>query len=275
MIPPDPLRVLIVDDEEPARSLLREYLAEIDGVVVVGECANGFEAVKAVGEKDPDLILLDIQMPKLDGFEVIELLDREVPAVFVTAHDSFSIRAFEVHAVDYLLKPVGLDRLREAVERGRQRAAMLREMRASRGPGGGGEAKDAVPAAGESIPPLPETQAAREIRRSARPLERVLIRDGSRVSVVPADAILFAEAQDDFVRIVTAEESHLKQQTLNDLEASLDPRRFVRIHRSFLLNLSFLARIEPFTKDSRVAVLRDGTQLPVSRTGYERLRRLL
>jgi two-component system LytT family response regulator len=262
----EPLRILIIDDEEPARRLLREYLAGIPGVAVAAECANGFEAVKAVAEHDPDLLLLDIQMPKLDGFEVLELLDHEVPVIFVTAHDEYSIRAFEVHAVDYLLKPFGSDRLQTAIERARER---VRGFRA------GG-----VPVAARSgltgpSATLPETRAAREIRAQKRPLERVLVKDGARVHVIPVETIRFIEAQDDYVSIATAKGKHLKQQTLNELEAAMDARRFVRIHRSFLLNVDFLARVEAFTKDSRVAILSDGTQLPVSRSGYERLRRLL
>lgn len=261
-----PLRVLIIDDEEPARRLLREYLAEIPDVVVAAECANGFEAVKAVGEHDPDLLLLDIQMPKLDGFEVLELLDREVPVIFVTAYDEFSIRAFEVHAVDYLLKPFARERLQSAIEHARERVERFRASHEAAAVG-----SETRPVTGR----LPETRAAQEIRRERRPLERVLVKDGARVHVIPVETILFVEAQDDYVSIATAKGKHLKQQTLNDLEASLDGRRFVRIHRSFLLNVESLARVEAFTKDSRVAILTDGTQLPVSRSGYERLRRLL
>jgi len=249
-----PLRVLIVDDEEPARRLLREYLDGVPGAVIAGECANGFDAVKAAADKEVDLLLLDVQMPKLDGFEVLELLDREIPVVFVTAYDEYSIRAFDVHAVDYLLKPVTRERLLEAIERARQRIASVRSGRAEA---------------------LPETRAAREIRRRAQPLDRLLIRDGARVHVVPVTTILYVEAQDDYVNVVTKKARHLKQQTLNDLEAQLDPRRFVRIHRSYIVHLDALERIEPLTKDSRVAVLHDGTQLPVSRSGYEKLRVLL
>jgi two-component system LytT family response regulator len=251
------LRVLLIDDEEPARRLLREYLAEIPGVEVVGESANGFEAVKAAGDLDPDLLLLDIQMPKLDGFEVLELIGRDVPVIFVTAYEEFSIRAFDVHAVDYLLKPFRKERLAEAVERARSRVAAFR----------------AAPAGST---PLPEAAAAREIRAGRRPLDRILIRDGSRVHVINVADVVFVEAEDDYVCVVTRrKERLLKQQTLNDLEAALDARAFVRIHRSFLLNIAHLAKIEAFTKDSRVAVLADGTQLPVSRSGYERLRVLL
>jgi two-component system, LytTR family, response regulator len=265
-----PLRVLIVDDEEPARKLLREYLAGVPDLVVAGECADGFEAVKAVAELDPDLLLLDIQMPKLDGFEVLELVDREIPVVFVTAYDEYSIRAFDVHAVDYLLKPYSRGRLLEAVARARQRVQQLLVAR---------ERAESAPAQ-DSKPPLhgevlPETATARAVRQARQPLQRILIRDGARIHVIPIDAIHYIEAQDDYVCVVTKDLKLLKQQTLNEMDASLDPRRFVRIHRSFLLNVESLAKIEAFTKDTRTAILRSGAQLPVSRSGYERLRSLL
>jgi len=246
------LRVLIVDDEAPARTLLREYLEGMPGVVVAGECRDGFEAVKAVAELDPDLLLLDIQMPKLDGFEVLELIEREVPVVFVTAYDAYSIRAFDVNAVDYLLKPYTKERLLDAIDRARDRLARLGE-----------------------VEELPETATARAVRRERAPLDRILVRDGSRVFVVPVESVHYIEAQDDYVCIVTKDQRLLKQQTLGELEASLDARRFVRIHRSYLVNVVCLAKIESVTKDSRVAVLKSGVELPVSRQGYDRLQRLL
>ena len=256
MAAPQTIRVLIVDDEEPARRLLREYLADAPGVIVVGDCANGFEAVKAAGETGADLLLLDVQMPKLDGFEVLELLDREVPVIFVTAYDEFSIRAFDVHAVDYLLKPFSRERLLEALERARDRIGLLRS-RADR------------------PRELPETKAAREIRAHAAPLERLLVREGARVHVIPVRTILYIEAQDDYVNVVTRKERLLKQQTLNELEGLLDPGKFVRVHRSYIINVEALVRIEPLSKDTRGARLADGTEVPVSRGGFERLRRLM
>jgi two-component system LytT family response regulator len=243
------LRVVIVDDEEPARLALRQALEDVGDAEVVGECANGFEAVKAVGDLRPDLVLLDVQMPKLDGFEVLELLGAEVPVVFVTAYDEFALRAFEVHAVDYLLKPVTPERLATALLRVRAR---------------GGAAGGPSPAA---------------LRQSARPpgapLERVVIRDGPQVHVLPVGRIDYVEAQDDYVGFRTGGRTLLKEQTLADLESQLDARRFVRIHRSYLLNIERLARVELYAKDSRIAILSDGTKLPVSRAGYQRLQRLL
>jgi two-component system, LytTR family, response regulator len=246
-----PLRVAIVDDEELARRLGREYLADVEDVEVVAECANGFEAVKVVTEVRPDLLLLDVQMPKLTGFEVVELIGREQAVVFVTASDQYALRAFEVHAVDYLLKPFERDRLLEALARARARLASREPSRA------------------------PEVAAAAVAEARPRPLERVLVRDGSKVHVVPVGRIDYVQAQDDYVSIRTEGRELLKEQTLGDLEAALDPARFVRIHRSYLLNVDRLARVEPASKDSRVAILKDGTELPVSRTGYQRLEQLL
>jgi two-component system LytT family response regulator len=247
------LRVAIVDDERAAREALREYLAADTDVEIVAECANGFEAVKAVANLHPDLLLLDVQMPKLDGFEVLELVGRETAVIFTTAYDEYALRAFDVHAIDYLLKPFGPERLREAIGRARDRLA---------------RPPSPVPAA-----------AAADVAVTARPpgafLSRVVIRDGGDVHVVPIDRIDYIEAQDDYVAVRTSERVLLKEQTMADLERQLDPRRFVRIHRSILLNLDRLVRLEPTGKDSRMAVLRDGRRLPVSRTGYARLQELL
>jgi two-component system LytT family response regulator len=243
------LRVLIVDDEDPARALLREYLAGEQGIEVVGECRNGFEATKAVAELRPDLVLLDIQMPKLTGFEVLELIGKDVAVIFVTAYDEHALRAFEVNAVDYLLKPVARDRFRAALGRARERW--------------------------RAAAPLPVA----ELLQAARPpgaaaAERILVRDGAQVVVIPVSDLDYAEAQDDYVGLHVKGKVHLKQQTLGELEASLDPARFVRIHRSHLLNLDRLARLEA-DGDKRSVVLGDGTRLPVSRAGYTRLKSLL
>ncbi len=244
------LRAVIVDDEEPARMAVRQGLADLGGVEVVAECANGFEAVKVVAESHPDVVLLDVQMPKLDGFEVLELIGREIPVIFVTAYDEFALRAFEVHAVDYLLKPFTIDRLAAAIARVRQRAAAT------------------IPAASPSA-------IAASARPPGAPLDRVVVRDGAQVHVLPLDKIDYVEAQDDYVAFHVAGKTILKDQTLGDLESRLDARRFVRIHRSYLLNIERLSRVELYAKDSRVAILVDGTKLPVSRSGYQRLQALL
>ena len=248
-VPKTTLRVLVVDDEEPARALLAEYLGAASDVVIVGECKNGFEAVKAVSESQPDLVFLDIQMPKLDGFEVLELIGGEVAVVFVTAFDEHAIRAFEVNAVDYLLKPVAADRFAAALERARKRVFAHQ--------------------------PAPVPQLLAEVRTAGSHLDRILVRQGPNVHVIPAGALDYAVARDDYVGLASRGKEHLKQQTLAELQASLDPKRFVRIHRSYLLNVDRLTRIEADFGDSKVAVLTDGTRLPVSRAGYGRLKGFL
>ena len=246
------IRAVIVDDEELARYLLREYLNQAGGVEVIAECANGFEAVKAISERKPDLVFLDVQMPKLDGFEVLELIDPSVAVIYVTAYDQYAMRAFDAHAVDYLLKPFSQDRFKKALERARQRL---------------GE-----PAPAKRI-------SGTELSAAARPpeqkLERIVVKDGAKVHIIPLEKLDYVEAQDDYVALRSEKKNYLKQQTISSVETQLDPKKFVRIHRSYIVNLERIARIEPYTKDSRVAVLTDGTQLPVSRSGHARLKELL
>ncbi len=241
------IRTVIVDDEPPAREILREFLGDEDDVEIVAECSNGFEAVKEIAQHDPDLLLLDIQMPKLDGFEVLSLVDRSPLVVFVTAHDEYAVRAFEVHALDYLLKPFSEERFREVMRRVREQ---VRRPRAAAAP------------LGEAL--------------RARPLQRIVVKgeDGS-IQVVPVSRVDYVEAADDAVVIVTGGARLRKQQAIGDLGAELDPDRFVRIHRSVLLNIERIEKIELYAKDSRIAILRDGTKLPVSRSGYARLKELL
>jgi two-component system LytT family response regulator len=249
------LRALLVDDEALARSLLKELLANRPEVEVGGEAANGFEAVKLAAELAPDLLFLDIQMPKLSGFEVLELLGDDAPAVvFVTAYDEYALKAFEVHAVDYLLKPVDPERLALAVER-----AALRKHGGAPAPKG--------------------AELAARLHQSAQPpgraLARVLFREEGKIHVLPVEKIDFVEAQDDYLSFASAGKRYRKQQTLGELEAQLDGARFVRVHRSYLLNVERLARLDLYAKDSWIAILADGAKIPVSRSGHQRLRELL
>jgi two-component system, LytTR family, response regulator len=241
------LRTLIVDDEDLARQLLREYAGEVGGLEIIGECNNGFDAVKAIGELNPELVFLDVQMPKLDGFEVIELIDHKPAIIFITAYDIYAMRAFEAHAVDYLLKPFHLDRFKQSIERARARL-------------------------GEHLP------SAAQLREAAQPgqkLERVVVRDSSKVHIIPADKLDYIEAQDDYIALHSENKNYLKQQTISNIESQLDPMRFARIHRSYIVNIERIVRIEAFTKDSRIAILKDGTQIPVSRSGLAKLKALL
>jgi two-component system, LytTR family, response regulator len=238
------LRAVIVDDEELARGFLRELLSTHSDIEIVAECANGFEAVKAASDLSPDLLFLDIQMPKLDGFEVLELIDPGPAVIFVTAYDQYAMRAFDAHAVDYLLKPFTAERFERALERAKARL-------------------------GERT--LPPPAVAAEARPLAERPERIVVKDGPRVHVIPLDKLDYVEAQDDYVALHSAGKTYLKQQPIASLEASLDPARFIRIHRSAIVNLERVARIEPYGKESRIAILQDGARLPISRSGYARL----
>jgi two-component system LytT family response regulator len=240
------MRVIIVDDEDLARGLVREFLGSHADVEIVAECANGFDAVKAITEQQPDLVFLDIQMPKLNGFEVVELAGRKSHYMFVTAYDQYALKAFEVHAVDYLLKPFSQQRFDEA----------LAHARGALGKSAGVEAV------------LSEASV-----RNA-PLGRVLIRDGAKVHVIGTDKIDYIEAQDDYVQVNAEGKGYLKNQRLSELEGQLDASQFVRIHRSYILNVARMERIEQ-GKDSHTAILRDGTRLPISRSGYQKVRELI
>lgn len=242
------IRALVVDDEELARALILEHLREHPQIEVVGQCANGFDAVKAVAELNPDLVFLDIQMPKLDGFEVLELLEERPMVVFVTAFDEYALKAFEVHAVDYLMKPFRKERFDAALQRVRERMGQ----------------------------PRPNyEQVAQEARAPGSYLERIIIRDGSKLHVLPMDRVDYVVARDDYVGVFSGGKEYLKQQTLSSLEATLDPAEFVRIHRSSIVNLSRIVRIEPYSRDSKVVLLSTGEQLPVSRSGLTALEEAL
>jgi two-component system LytT family response regulator len=253
------IRAAIVDDEAPARALLREYLADHADVEVIAECANGFEAVKKIGETQPDLVFLDIQMPKLDGFEVLELLAPLPAVVFCTAYDQHALRAFEVHAVDYLLKPFARERLGEALTKVREKLAARRSS--------GQEAAGETP------------ERARAMADTARGdlsyLQRIVVRSGSSIDVIHVSAIDLIEAQGDYIAVHSDGKELLKAQPLADLAKSLDPKRFVRVHRSYVVPIDRIDRIEPHTKDSRMAVLKHGKQVPVSKSGYARLQELM
>src|SRR3954465_380177 len=209
------IRAIIVDDEELARHVLRELTAAHPEIEIVAECANGFEAVKAITELRPDLLFLDIQMPKLDGFEVLELTGTDMAIVFATAYDEYALKAFEVHAIDYLLKPFGADRFEKALQQARQKLGRP-----------------------TAIPEL--AQAA---RAPGEFLDRIVVRDGTRVHIIPATHLDYVEAQDDYIALASEGRKHLKQQTIASLEAALDPARFLRIHRSYLVNIERVAKI--------------------------------
>jgi len=239
----DKITAIIVDDEPHARAGLQNALAGFEEIEIIGVCENGLQAVKAVNELHPQLLFLDIQMPKLDGFDVLELLGDQAPfVVFVTAYDEYAVKAFEANAIDYLLKPLDTERLK-------QRLAS------------GGQSK----LTGLVFNPDRENEL----------LQRILVRDGSEVHVLGVDSVYYIESADDYVAIQTKDATHIKLDRLNKLQEKLDGRQFCRIHRSYILNINYLARIETETKDSKIAVLTNGKELPISRSGYAGLKNLL
>lgn len=243
------IRTVIVDDEPLARERLRSLLAKVDGIEIVTECGGGIDALETLARTEVDLLFLDVQMPGLDGFEVLaQLGGTHAPAViFATAYDEFATRAFEAHAVDYLLKPIGLDRLSSAVERARQALALPRSARTP-------------------VPLRPLLEASRVGRK------RIAVRNGSRFQILRTDDILWIEAADNYVRLHTATESHLYRAKMKDMEALLDPQKFVRIHRSLITNVEHVTGIEPWGLMEYVLVLTDGTRVTSSRGYRQRLR---
>lgn len=242
------INAIIVDDEQLARQYLREMLRAHPNVTVSAECKNGFEAVKAVAEHNPDLIFLDIQMPKLDGFEVLELIDRDdIAVVFATAYDQYALKAFDSHAVDYLLKPFSGERLAKAIEKVTQNRGR----------------------------PLPDLADMKSPESKLETLTRIVVKDGSRIEMIPVDDVDYVLAEDDYIDIHHNGKSILKHQTLTSLEQSLDGDKFVRIHRSSIVNIERVERIELLAKDKYIAILKDRTELRISRSGHKRLKEVI
>lgn len=243
------IKALIIDDEPLARSLVKEYLKSFDDVQVMQECNDGFEGVKAIAQHQPDLIFLDIQMPKINGFEMLELVENPPAVIFTTAFDEFAMKAFEAHAVDYLLKPFSKDRFEKAL----QKWLSLRTSQT-----------------------LSTTKDFLE-NRSTQPEEhsRVVVKKGSNIVIIPVHQIQYLEAYDDYVKIHTKEGMNLKKKTMSYFESVLDASQFVRVHRSYIINLQELTRIEPMEKDNHVALLKSGMQIPLSQSGYAKLKTVL
>lgn len=239
-------RVLIIDDEPLARLVVAEYLQHHTDIELVQECKDGFDGVKAIQLHQPDLIFLDVQMPKINGFEMLELLDAPPAVIFTTAHDEFALKAFEAHAVDYLLKPFSRERFDRALQKFRTEATKTK--------------------------PVQELLAA-----TAQPEERqrLVVKKGNNIVIVPIHQVFYIEAFDDYVKVHTKDGFYLKKKTMSHYEKVLDGQQFVRVHRSYLLNLQELTRIEPLEKDTHVALLRSGARLPLSASGYARLKEVL
>ena len=241
------IHVVLIDDEPLARSIVKEYLSSYPEIKVVQECNDGFEGVKAIAQYKPNLIFLDIQMPKINGFEMLELLENPPSVIFTTAFDEYAIRAFELHAVDYLLKPFSKERFDKAVQKwmGQQNVAQ------------------------KNTTVLLENMAQPEER------QRIVVKKGSNIVILPVHTVHYIEAFDDYVKVHTKEGFYLKKKTMSHYETTLDPSQFVRIHRSFLLNLQELTRIEPMEKDNHVALLKSGVRVPLSQSGYVKLKEVL
>ena len=242
---PDKIKVLVIDDEALARELVKKYLDGIPDVEVLGECENGFEALKMIQELQPDLLFLDIQMPKIDGFELLEVLDPKPEIIFTTAFDQYAIRAFEMNAADYLLKPFSRKRFIQALDKARERI--------------GGT-------------PSLLTQLQNHLDDGPKTLERVITRLGSKITVIPVEKIWYIEAADDYVMIHSELGKHLKERTMKYFEAHLPADRFIRIHRSYIVNISSIKSLELYSKDAYLAILHNGDKLKVSAEGYKRLR---
>jgi two-component system LytT family response regulator len=246
------VKTIIIEDEEPARILVINYLKSHPQIEITGEFSDGFNAVKAINEMKPDLIFLDIQLPKLTGFEILELIEHKPVIVFTTAYDQFAIKAFEMNAVDYLLKPFSADRFNVAVDKAIDKLSKkLNE-----------ESKL------KSIVKSIETQDTI--------IDRIVVKTGSKLKVIPIDTINYIEAQDDYVMIYTSEGKHLKEKTMKYYESHLNPKDFIRIHRSYIVNMNQIARLEQFSKDNYIVILKDNTtKLKVSSSGYKSLKKSL
>ncbi|RYZ22791.1 MAG: response regulator transcription factor [Chitinophagaceae bacterium] len=245
------MKALIIDDEPLARLFVRECLQAHPQITIAAECDNGFEGLKAIQQHAPDLLFLDVQMPKISGFELLELLDTPPAVIFTTAFDEYALKAFEAHAVDYLLKPFSQDRFNKALEKFLAGAGREQQRKALDG--------------------LVHEKASADVSAGAR----IVVKTGGKIRIIPFDAILYLEAADDYVKIHTTDGIHLKNRTLGYYEGALPAGQFVRTHRSFIVNIGEVTRIEPYEKDSHLALLKSGARVPVSRSGYTRLREVL
>ena len=242
------IRTLIIDDEAPAREIIKYYLKDLEDIEVVAECADGFTGLKTITNLKPDLVFLDIQMPRLTGIEMLEVCTEKPEIIFTTAYDQFAIRAFELNAVDYLMKPFPKKRFLEAVNKA------IEKIRSG--------------AVGKE--PLSQLLAKRP--EPSSPVNRVVVRKGNAINLIPVEQIRYVEAQDDYVMIYHSDGKALKQQTMKFYEDNLAKNDFVRIHRSYIVRVQEIKRIEPYGKDNHVAVLQSGDKLPVSRAGYKQLK---
>ena len=242
-------KVIIIDDEHLARSIVKEYLQKHPQLELVAECSDGFGGLKAIQQYQPDLIFLDIQMPKINGFEMLELIEQPPAVIFTTAFDEYAIKAFETHAIDYLLKPFNQERFDKAVAKWTEQKNLPTE----------GSKRELLETASQS----PSQNS------------RIVVKNGSKIKIIPVHDVFYLEAADDYVKIYTQEGYFLKNKTMNHFEQVLDGQQFVRSHRSFIVNVQQITRIDPYEKDNHIAILRTGAKVPVSRGGYGKLKSVL
>ena len=241
------MKAIIIDDEPLARELVCEYLQSYKTIEIVQECNDGFEGIKAIHQYNPSLIFLDIQMPKINGFEMLELIENPPHIIFTTAFEEYAIKAFETHAADYLLKPFSKERFDKAIQKLLQQKAAVQPTAA-----------------------VLETAAQSPVQSN-----RIVLKDGGKIKIIPTSAIHYLEGADDYVKIFTDNGSYLKKKTMQYFEQSLQQQQFIRIHRSYIINSQLITRIEPYEKESHVVVLTTNTKLPVSKAGYLKLKEVL
>lgn len=244
------MKALIIDDEPLARMIVQEYLQDYPQIQVVQECNDGFEGAKAIQQYQPDLIFLDIQMPKINGFEMLELIEGPPPVIFTTAFDEYALKAFEAHAVDYLLKPFSKDRFDKAMEKFLNQSTRTIQQQ--------------------------NTQALlQSVGETSATLNRIVVKTAGKIKIIPLPEIHYLEASDDYVKIHTKEGIYLKNKTMGFFEKTLDPQMFVRTHRSYIVNIQEITRLDPYEKENHVAILKSGTKIPVSKSGYTKLKAIL
>lgn len=241
------MKSILIDDEPLARSLLAELLEDENDIEIVASCNDGFEGIKAIQEHQPDLIFLDIQMPKITGFELLELLDNPPLVIFTTAYDEYALKAFEVNALDYLLKPISTERLKKALERVRSQIKH------------------------PEVASVPDLKALQLPEQS----QRIVVKDGGHIKIIPLPEVLYLEAADDYVKVTTAAKYYLKHQRMAHFEVQLPAHQFVRVHRSYIVNIQHIHKVELYEKENYCVVLRNNARIPVSRNGYSKLKTVL
>jgi two-component system LytT family response regulator len=246
------IKALIIDDEPLARMVVKEYIQQFAQIEVMQECNDGFEGLKAIQQYQPDLIFLDVQMPKINGFEMLELVENQPAVIFTTAFDEYAIKAFETHAVDYLLKPFSKERFNKAIEKYLTQAQST-----------------------NTTAPKETEKLLEYAAQSPAQHERIVVKTGTKVKIIPVADVQYLQADDDYVSVFTHEGSYLKNKTMSFFEQTLDARQFVRVHRSYMVSVPEITRIDPYEKDSHLAILKSGAKIPVSKTGYIKLKQVL